>query len=226
MGPLSLLLLLGAAEAEPYAALLEQHVHAGVVDYAALAKERATLDRLLADLAQAPLPKSTEAKVGFWIDAYNLLVLSEVVRLGSPKSVLEVPDFFSAPRHQVAGERLSLDQLEKQRILPTARDPRVHFAVVCGAKGCPVLESAPWREGPLSDRLAQATRRYLASPAGLRIDGPKLALSKIFEWYRADFGGDSGVRALVLTEGPPAARAVAKDAPLTYFEYDWRLNGP
>lgn len=226
MGPVIVLLLAAAPEASPYAEILSAHVKDGVVDYPGLSKRRAELERVVAAIGAATLPKAKEDQIGFWVDAYNLLVLSEVVRLGQPKSVLDVKDFFSGVRHQVAGETLSLDQLEKQRILPLAKDPRLHFALVCGAKGCPILEREPWTRGRLEDRLQQAARRYLASPHGLRVSPQGLSLSKIFEWYAQDFGGEAGVRALIQSDGPKAAQAVAKDAKITYLEYDWRLNGP
>lgn len=226
MGPVIFLLLAAAPEASPYAELLSAHVEDGVVDYAGLSKRSAELKQVVAAIGAATLPKAREDQIGFLVDAYNLLVLSEVVRLGQPKSVLDVKDFFSAPRHRVAGETMSLDQLEKQRILPLAKDPRLHFALVCGARGCPILEREPWTRGRLEDRLQRATRRYLASPHGLRVGPSGLHLSKIFEWYGQDFGGEAGVRALIHSDGPKAAQAVAKDAKITYLEYDWRLNGP
>lgn len=226
MGPVILLLLVAAPEVSPYAELLAAHVKDGVVDYPGLSKRKAELEQVVAAIGSATLPKGREDQIGFLVDAYNLLVLAEVVRLGQPKSVLDVKDFFSAARHRVAGETLSLDQLEKQRILPLAKDPRLHFALVCGAKGCPILEREPWTRGRLEDRLQQATRRYLASPHGLRVGPSGLSLSKIFEWYGQDFGGEAGVRALIQGDGPKTAQGVAKAAKITYLEYDWRLNGP
>ena len=89
-----------------------------------------------------------------------------------------------------------------------------------------MLEQERWTRGRREDHLQQATRRYLDSPYGPRVGPNGLSLSKIFEWYGQDFGGEAGVRALIQGDGPKAAQAAAKDAKITYLEYDWRLNGP
>ena len=44
-------------------------------------------------------------------------------------------------------------------------------------------------------------------------------LSKIFDWYKEDFGGEAGVIAFLNKR-----RSDALPAKITYQEYDWNLN--
>ena len=44
-------------------------------------------------------------------------------------------------RWTLAGETVSLDQIEHQRIRAAFREPRIHFALVCAARSCPPLRA-------------------------------------------------------------------------------------
>ncbi len=215
-----------AAQQQVYGQLLKKYVIKGRVDYAKLEKESlAQLDAYVKAVGQAKLPKSKEAKIGFYIDAYNAIVLHSVLEHGQPRSVLDEKGFFNAIKYPVAGEQLTLDTLEKKRLLPLAKDPRVHFVVVCAAVGCPILQNRAYTGGKLSQRLNQATRKYLAMPTGARVEKGKLILSKIFDWYAADFGGPQGVKKFVLEHLSAEKRALAgKDPSIGYLDYNWTLN--
>jgi len=219
---------LGQGPARDWQQVLAAHVVDGRVDYAALEKKSLEpLDRYLASVAKAELPEGKDARIGFLIDAYNALVVRAVIESGHQKSVLAVPDFFKAKRHRIAGRTLSLDQLEKELLMPFAKDPRLHFVLVCAAKGCPDLEAVPFSGQPVGARLDAATRRYLAQPKGARVEANKLGLSQIFSWYAADFGGEDGVRRFVLDHLAEPARKLAGPKPaLSYVDYDWALNAP
>ncbi len=227
--PLFLTLFLAQVPPEAaadYAQILQQHVNsAGLVNYQALGKNRAPLDKYLAAVAAAPLPTDKNARMAFYVDAYNALVLRSVLDKGRPRSVLDVKDFFSAADHTVAGKKVSLDGLEKKELNPFAKDPRTHFVLVCGAVGCPILEAKPFFGTNLSARMDAATRRYLASPAGARVSDGKLELSKIFDWYAADFGGAEGALSFVKRYLVPEAAAKLGATPsIGYLDYNWTLN--
>ena len=214
-----------APATKDYAALLKAHVKNGRVDYGGVKKDRAKLDRYLDHVAKASLPKAKNARIGFYIDAYNALVLKAVLDNGKPRSVLDVKGFFDKQTHTVAGKKVTLDALEKIELNPYAKDPRTHFVLVCGAVGCPILESTPYLGSNVSQRMARATKRYLASPHGARISADGVRLSKIFDWYKGDFGGDEGVRAFVAKHVPEAKAAQVTKAPkIEYIDYNWTLN--
>ena len=120
-------------------------------------------------------------------------------------------------------------------------DPRIHFALVCGARSCPPIRTYT-AEG-LDAQLAAAAEAFVAGDIEVGDDAATtrvVTVSKITgEWYARDFGRDDEerLRALAgyLPENSDVARAVAKvldaggeGAPpvkLVTREYDWTLNG-
>ncbi len=209
-----------------YAEILKTHVKDGRVDYAALeSKDLDKLDRYLEGVASAVLPTDRNRRIAFYVDAYNALVLRSVIKHKRPRSVLDVKDFFKMRTHKVAGQMVSLDELEKKVLSPYARDPRTHFVLVCAAVGCPILESKPYLGDDMDRRFDVATRRYLSSPAGARVKPGQIALSKIFDWYANDFGGPDGARDFALRHLRTADRKATGDSPrVTFLDYNWTLN--
>lgn len=209
-----------------YAELLDTYVKDGLVDYKGLgANDMAKLDGVIAAIGAKTLPEARDAKIGFYIDAYNAIVLYAVLKNDRPRSVLDVKGFFKEAKYKVAGQDVTLDQLEKEVLNPFAKDPRTHFVLVCGAIGCPILESTPYEGSDVNARMDAATRRYVTSPAGAVVEDGALKLSQIFNWYKADFGGDAGVVAFVKKHLPEAQATKAGDAPkVSYIDYNWTLN--
>lgn len=216
---------LPADAAKDYAELLGAHVRNGQVSYSGVAKDGAKLDRYLAAVAKASLPKERNARIGFWVDAYNAIVLKSVLDAKTPAKVIDVKDFFDRATYTVAGTKCSLNQLEKKILNPYAKDPRTHMVLVCAAVGCPILESRPYSGDNIDKRFDAATRRYLAGPTGALVSAGKLSLSNIFNWYEPDFGGPAGVIGFVKKHLSAEQAALAGDNPkVEIIPYDWNLN--
>ena len=215
-----------AEAAKGYAEVLSMHVANGRVDYKGLEnKSLAKLDAYVAAVAKAKLPAKRAARIAFWVDAYNGLVLRAVIGAGRPRSVLDVKGFFDAKKHVVAGKSVTLNDLEKKVLNPYAKDPRTHMVLVCAAVGCPILESKPYAGSDIDKRFAAATRRYLAGRTGAVPGTGSVQLSKIFDWYKADFGGPDGVVAFVKKHLPAKkAEALGKAPKVSFLEYNWTLN--
>ncbi|MCB1057077.1 MAG: DUF547 domain-containing protein [Acidobacteria bacterium] len=211
----------------PWERVLEKAAVDGGVDYAALAKSSADLDAFVASLATAePAVLEHDGQVAFWINAYNALVIRSVLdRYPDVESVLKIEGFFDKELHRVAGEDLTLNQVEgKARALG---DPRVHFALVCASIGCPDLSGEAYRREALEEQLARQTRDYLANPdKGLRYEAGEtvLYLSMIFDWYAEDFGGDAFAWIVPHLPQSLAAEIRAKGPELRFLDYDWGLN--
>lgn len=212
--------------ADRYDGLLEAHVRRRGVDYTALARDPRLpeLRRLVAEMDPDALPP--EARKAFLIDAYNLTVLAAVAERLPLASVLDHEDFFTGARHAVAGRRLTLDGLEKGWLYTEFPDARLHFALVCAARGCPALEARSYSasvgaEG-LDARLGHVTRRALADPVLVAVDGTTVRLSRIFEWYAGDFGASR--EALLAWINRHRDAPLPDGARVAYTDYDWRLN--
>jgi hypothetical protein len=244
---------------DPYARLLSQRVDdRGLVDYRGIASDPADLDAVVEKLRRTDpqdLARSSEAdRIAFWINAYNALTLRAIVEhypirpsalrsLLYPKnSIRQIPGVWDRLAFEVAGRKLTLDDIEHRILRKEFREPRIHMALVCAARGCPPLRREPYAGARLDEQLEDQTRRFLASPEKFRVDPSSrtVYLSPIFKWFGEDFlaaygpGPDRG-------GGSEADRAVlsfvAKRLPadqkrkleegrwtISYLDYDWSLN--
>jgi hypothetical protein len=183
---------------------LQRHVTAeGLVDYASLVTDAAFREYLfrLAHTEPEGLG-SDEDRLAFWINAYNALTVQGVLetlpdeRSAWPEySVSEQriggKSFWRGLLFLVGGRRYSLDRIEHQilRKEKGLRDPRIHVALVCAARGCPPLWNHAYEARHIREQLAAAMRRYVSDPRQCRFDIDKriVTLSRIFEWYGGDF---------------------------------------
>lgn len=230
--------------------VLAAHLHGGRVDYAGLAADRGELELYLEELARTS-PKDLElverdVRLAFWINAYNACVLHLVVthypierrpgaaglahRLaGVPtNSIRQIPETWTRPFCRVAQRDRSLDGIEHGIIRPMG-EPRIHFAINCGARSCPVLAPAAYRGELLDAQLDEAVRRFVAAPDQYEFapgEPPMLRVGKILEWYKEDFGGTSGVVAFLHRYAPPEHAAALEPGRVRveYLDYDWTLN--
>ena len=227
------LLLTSARQAQPSLAsftkeadsFLQAHVSDGRIDYANLKKDPASLNKLYAQLGSINLVGASAAdKKAFYINAYNIAVIHQVVEAYPIKSPMDIPGFFDKKQQKVAGESLTLNELEKEKLLKPYNDARVHFAVVCAAKGCPIIDNNAYTAQNLDAQLDARAKLALNSSYFIRVNSGKKSVdvSKIFEWYADDFkkGGKS---VLAYING-----FRQQDIPGSYkvgtYEYDWSLN--
>jgi hypothetical protein len=211
---------------DAWASVLDTHVSdGGLVDYAAIQADRRGLDTYVAQLAAASpdshpaLFPDDEARLAYWINAYNALaVLAVVDRPGLDKVVDNKVDFFYKTRYPLGGKPLSLYKLENGIVRERFDDPRIHFALNCQSASCPTFPNTPFPAEGLDERLDAETRAFIADPENVRLEGDVLHVSQIFEWYASDFEAAGGARAFVATY-----RDVPDDASIAYIPYDWTL---
>jgi hypothetical protein len=203
-------------------ALLKRYVKQGRVDYVGL-KASNDLDPLIQKVATVDLSvlKGNDKKA-FLLNAYNLLVIKQVLENYPLKSVLDVNGFFDGKKQNVGGRKLTLNQLEKDLLLKEFNDARLHFVLVCGALGCPPITNFAYTPAKLEAQLSKQTKLALNDPAFLRVNGDKAELSKIFEWYASDFGGSKS--AVLSFINKYRDEAVPTSAKVSYYTYDWTLN--
>ena len=194
-----------------YGELLERHTRAVTdtagtrVDYGAL---RGDPDwRRLVGTLEASDPAELadrEARLAFWIDAYNVLAIDWIVREGPVESIRDLGNFlfpvWKKTAGRIGGREVSLHEIEHETLRPMG-EPRIHFAIVCASTSCPSLRREPFRAAALDRQLDEQTRAFLADPRkgmALDRDARRLALSKIFDWFEEDFGGRDGVLDFVI----------------------------
>ena len=197
----------------------------GAVRYKKLHSNPAPLAALTKQIAD-PAFSSLKGKTlkAFYLNAYNLLTIQQVVDhypIHSPKAV---EGFFDGIKHKVAGRRITLNQLEKKTLFKQFPDPRLHFALVCAASGCPPLKNKAYQPRKLDKQLARQTQRALMDTAFIKVNpDQRLArISKIFKWYKKDFLKQAP--SLLAYINKHRSKQLPADTRLRYYSYDWRLN--
>ncbi|MEE9369701.1 MAG: DUF547 domain-containing protein [Pontiella sp.] len=216
-----------SVSAQGFDALLKQHVENGRVDYPALKANPAPLQTYLKQtgaVSEAEFNDWDEPRqLAFLINLYNASTLQLIVDHYPVKSIKKVKKRFRGPWDQpvvpMFGKMITLNKLEHEIIRPQYKNPRVHMALVCAAKGCPILRSEAYTAERLDEQLDNQSRRYLATPAGLVVDRKKgtASISSIFKWYGGDF---SSVPAFVEKYSDESINGLK----LRYLSYDWSLN--
>lgn len=202
--------------------LLGKYVQAGLVDYEGL-KRSTDFSLLIEEIATVDLSQLTSnERKAYLINAYNLLVIDEVLKNFPLASVQDVSGFFGTKTQAVGGKKLTLNQLEKEVLLKEFPDARLHFVLVCGALGCPPITDFAYRPALLEEQLEKQTKRALNDQAFIRVNGMKAEVSQIFNWYAKDFGGSKAEVVNFINQYRNEPIPVSAD--ISYYTYDWTLN--
>lgn len=212
----------------------------------------------LESLSLSQLPADVPSRCAFWLNLYNALVIHANAVVGPPTDKAGRGAFYSGASgvaYRVAGHTLSLDDIEHgiirgsppddPRAFPpgdpraplviprSSFDPRIHFALNCGARSCPPIKI--YEAANLERGLALAAQSFCEGT--VRVDELRatVTLSKLFEWYRVDFGrsDEEVLRRVVRFLGGSAVGGALErllDArpsggvAIEYSEYDWGAN--
>ncbi len=200
----------------------KKHVQSGSVDYTS-AKTSAELKKLITRIGNTDLnAASAISRKTFYINAYNLLVINTAAQAYPLASVNDIPGFFIRKKHQVAGESLTLNKLEAEKLLKITEDPRLHFVLVCGAVDCPPIVNFAYRPDKLEEQMETQTRIALNNDGFIKPNGKEVALSKIFQWYVGDFGGSQ--KSVLTYINKYRTNKISSNNKITYYEYDWKIN--
>jgi hypothetical protein len=211
----------------------------GRVRYGLLRQREQALDAYVEGLATAPVAGFDRAQqLALWVNAYNAITLSIVVDHPELKSIRELDggEVWKTRTFTVAGERLTLDQLEHQKARPLT-DGRVHAVLNCASVGCPPLPPRPLVGRSIDPQLDAAARHWVGTNA-FKQTGDTLQLSEIFKWFSGDFVGfresaipganEAQTRALwfiaKFSDDRTASRVTVGALKLAWQEYDWSLN--
>ena len=207
-------------------ALLKANVSNGRVNYNGF-KNNPQFNNFLESIAAAsPAEMPTNERLAFWVNAYNALTIKNVNDNPGIKQPTDVAGFFKKKKFKVGGRSLTLDQIENEVVRPTFKEPLIHFGLVCAARSCPPLINTAYTAGNVRSKLAANARAYLADTKQNRFEDGTLYLSKIFEWYKVDFGGDdAGLIAFAKKYGTASMKAGLEESSAVKFnKYDWTLN--
>uniref|UniRef100_A0A7S0WST3 DEP domain-containing protein n=2 Tax=Pyramimonas obovata TaxID=1411642 RepID=A0A7S0WST3_9CHLO len=242
-----------------FSAIQSTHMDSeGLVDYAAMAEDRKYRDfqEAICEFQRVDIQGlDHNAKLAFFINLYNLVVLHAFTELGVPTSSIQRSKYFDEAKYIVGGFTLSLTDIEngilranrkapyhfgKQfggdrvavEVLPLKQcEPRIHFALNCGAKSCPPIKS--FTKTAVLEELRIVAMAFLEGDDNCRVDEKDgfLYLSMIFKWYAEDFGSSSLDVAKFVVQFLRGAKKEAlqrmidaNNVKRKFLTYDWSTN--
>jgi Protein of unknown function, DUF547 len=194
---------------------------------------------------------SEQDRKAFFINIYNSLVIHALIAIGEPQWLGGRLQRYATASYTIGGQTYSLNDIENgilrgnrlgaapfsslpftpddprtKLMLPV--DPRIHFALNCGAASCPPIRF--YAGAKLDQQLDLAARAFLNRTT--LNDRGVLEFSQIFKWYSSDFGSDDkavltwSLQYLTSPEKQAAAAKQLATEPvvLEYAEYDWAIN--
>lgn len=200
------------------------------------------------------------AKKSFLINIYNCMTihaLTEGLLDTFPGGTISRMKLYAKAAYNIGGIAYSLNDIEngllrgnrlsavpmtsvpfsapddpRRDIMLRECDPRIHFALNCGAKSCPPVAVYSDTTEELDRELNLATENFLGGNVVLNSSTHTIRTSMLLSWYRQDFGvSDAEVIQWILKHSPPSLAAQISDfliacpvPTLVYDSYDWGLN--
>ena len=191
-------------------------------------------------------------RTAFCINLYNMMIKHAFVKKGVPRSIMSRMSFFDKIKYNIGGHLFSFTEIEdgilrgnrrqpysfrkpfgssdpRRKFALSERDPRIHFALNCGANSCPPVKK--FTATALDEELQIVAMAFCEDPANIRF-GPDdtLFISKIFNWYEADFGDTKQARLLLIASWMRGERQkhmqnlARRGAIMRRLSYDWSTD--
>ena len=208
--------------------LTRKHISSsGKVNYAGFKKDKEELVKYIKELQSYHKDVSSWSKnkrLAYWINVYNAVTVKLIVDNYPLKSITDLHGGkpWDKKLINLGGTDYTLNVIEKKIIIAKFKEPRIHFAVNCAAKSCPKILNRAWTEDNIQRYLTKQTKAFLANSSQNTITEDKVVISKIFDWYKADFGTSN--ENVIKFINKYSDTEVKSSATVTYNEYDWSLN--
>lgn len=183
--------------------------------------------KMVQDPQQLPLVD----KMAFWINVYNLLTIDLIIKKQEKDSIRNldgiIRNVWKIYEWDLDGEEYTLHEIEHD-ILRPMNEPRIHYAINCASLSCPDLRASPYKAKGLFTQLEEQERKFINDPTkGVYIEFDKdsklpseISISKLFKWYKDDFGGKKGIKALI-----HKYKNIELQEKPDYIDYNWDING-
>eukprot|EP01130_Rhizamoeba_saxonica_P010213 TRINITY_DN4184_c0_g1_i1.p1 TRINITY_DN4184_c0_g1~~TRINITY_DN4184_c0_g1_i1.p1 ORF type:complete len:361 (-),score=71.50 TRINITY_DN4184_c0_g1_i1:40-1122(-) len=263
--------------------VLKKHVSAGekhgiklnTVDYAAVVNDT-DFQHFGCQLENTDLKDFTYNEwYAFYINAYNYLAIYSILEhpcaidafgecttltsireifVQQPALPFTTPAIWDKPLKKIAGETVSLNDIEHQRLRDPTKggfseeDPRLHACIVCASVSCPNLRATAYTAENLEAEMIDNTKNFLENQdKGSASERNSIRVSPIFFWFFGDFNNATRSAATdgkVTSKSKDLASFLELYAPkevanfvkahaddinskksISTFSYDWSLNG-
>lgn len=199
------------------------------------ASDQKALDGYLEALSRVIVTRHRKSEqMAFWINLYNALTvdlilahypIASITKLQGPAADQQLGPW---DRKLIVVEDwpLSLNEIEKQILKPVWQDQRIHYALSCGAIGCPNLQPTPYSSNELERQLSDVAMAYVNDERCITLEDGELRVSSLYRWNIKDFGGSDQkiINHLMAYAAPELAMSLQKFDRIHGDGFDWRLN--
>ncbi len=229
-----------------YRTLLAETVDNGLVDYKKMKNDSQLLQNALLDFSEVSTQEyesfSRSEKIAYMLNAYNMYTLEGITNAYPVKSIKKIRGFWNKAKHKIAGEMMTLDNIEHDNLRKKFKEERVHVTVVCASISCPELWNKPFTPDSLEQQLTARSQSFATDITRNQINFEKeeLKLSKILDWYGKDFipkYSSDAIFPYLYDEKRAVANFIYQHLPkemqtklqhgkfkIGYLSYDWGLN--
>ena len=210
----------GAPSHAAFSGLLKKYVSGGKVNYSGFKSDQATLKEyinMLGSNAPEDSWKRTE-KLAYWINAYNAATINLLLDNYPVSSIKDINNGkpWDMKVVKLGDKTYTLNEIENGIIRPSFNEPRIHFAVNCGAISCPPIRNEAFVASKLNAQLDEQAKDFINDEKYNSLNGSTFRASEIFNWYGKDFGD---VKAFIANY-----TTLPSDVTLEFANYDWSLN--
>ncbi|KAJ8902903.1 hypothetical protein NDN08_006222 [Rhodosorus marinus] len=191
-------------------------------------------------------------KLAFFLNVYNILTLHSIALDGPSSNTASRIALNVNAKYEIGGLLYSLHDIEngvlrENRPSPfdvikskpfkdgdkrlssvlIPMDPRIHFALNCGAISCPPIRFFTAKS--VEDMLEMVTTAYLLSNDNVVAQQDCVQLSQIFSWYSSDFPSETLDWVICNLPEDSSKRSSLQEArkrslPVRWLAYDWGTN--
>lgn len=220
---------------QQYHILLQKNVSDdGIVNYRGFIRDSVELNQYLKTLRFNPPDEKNWTKneqMAYWINAYNAFTIQLIVKYYPLESIRDIGSSIQVPFVNtpwdikfitIGKDRIDLNNIEHGILRQKFSDPRIHMALVCASKSCPMLLNEAYEPERLDEQLNAQCVSFLNDTKRNKLMEHQAELSMIFKWYADDFSKNGN--SLMSFLNKYSTVKIKPDTQLTYLEYDWSLN--
>ena len=201
---------------------LKKYVHWGQVNYGEIAKNKESLNKIVQKIERIKYYTFFDnLQKPYLINAYNLLVIKQVVEQYPFNSTKDIKSFWTQ-KNIIGGQLLSLEELNELILHKKFPDPRLHLVMINATNGCPPMPNFAFNPQKIDEQLNQQCKEILDNPTFVRIRNGNVVLSPIFLWYAHDFGAKE--QSVINFINQFRFDKVPENYQIKHYEYDWTLN--
>lgn len=196
----------------------------GKVNYQDVSANPEKINELLTIASKITLEsEDIDTYKAFWINAYNIVVIKEIANKYPVISVQALKGFFDTSTN-IAGQDITLNQIEKKILKNTFNDPLINFVLVCGATGCPPLMDRAYTPSNLKSEMMERIMLSINNKDFVKVNDTTktIEISEIFDWYKEEFINKENK--IIDFINQYRTKKIDETYTIKYYKYDWNLN--